>query len=205
MRRPYVPPLTPTEPSPPPPREQAGVPTDTAPNRSSLSAFVDHSVYGLLVAAPGTVRRLLLATGFLVLVQAGVGLVINLYGLYPARHRSSQAGAHRLGAYESLTWSVGHGTLTLTVHAALGLTLVVLSIVATARSVPLRQRAVTFWTALGALLVIGAAVFGGSFLANGKTLNSLLMALFALSAEVCFHLAIDLLPSGRHGAAATPP
>ncbi|MFD4600804.1 hypothetical protein ACFWPQ_22595 [Streptomyces sp. NPDC058464] len=154
------------------------------------------------MAAPSAVRRLLLATGFLVLVQAAVGLVVNLYGLYPAHHRGSPAGAHRIRAYESLTWAVGHGTLALAVHVALGLTLVLLSIVAAARAVLLRQRAVAFWTVLGALLVIGAAVFGGSFLADGKTLHSLLMALFALSAEVCFHLAIDLLPSGRHGAVA---
>ncbi|MFD8811056.1 hypothetical protein ACFV23_06065 [Streptomyces sp. NPDC059627] len=155
------------------------------------------------MAAPGTVRRLLLATGFLVLVQAGVGLVVNLYGLFPVRHRGSEAGAHHIGAYESLTSALGHNTLALTVHVALGLTLVVLSIVAAARAVLLRQRAVTFWTVLGTLLVIAAAVFGGNFLANGKTLNSLLMALFALSAEACFHLAIDLLPSGRHEAVAT--
>ncbi|MER5528417.1 hypothetical protein ABT075_28175 [Streptomyces sp. NPDC002677] len=155
------------------------------------------------MAAPSTVRRLLLVTGFLVLVQAGVGLVINLYGLFPAHHRGSQAGAHRAGAYESFAWAVGHGTFALAVHTALGLTLVLLSIVAAVRAVLLRQRAVAVSTVLGALLVIGAALFGGSFLSSGKTLDSLLMALFALSAEVCFHLAIDLLPSGRHGAVAT--
>lgn len=155
------------------------------------------------MAAPRTVRRLLLAAGLLVLVQAGVGLVINLYGLFPVHHRGSRAGAPRIG-YESLAWTVGHGTsVALSVHIALGLTLVLLSIVAAAGAVLLRQRAVAFWTVLGALLVIGAAVFGGSFLAYGKTLNSLLMALFALSAEACFHLALDLLPSERHGAVAT--
>ncbi|MER5515925.1 hypothetical protein [Streptomyces sp. NPDC002763] len=155
------------------------------------------------MAAPSAVRRLLLATGFLVLVQAGVGLVINLYGLFPTHHRGSQAEAHRIRAYESFAWAVGHGTLALAVHTALGLTLVLLSIVAAVRAVLLRQRAVAFWTVLGTLLVIGAAVFGGSFLASGKTLDSLLMALFALSAELCFHLAVDLLPSGRHGPVAT--
>ncbi|MEU2619751.1 hypothetical protein ABZ642_16740 [Streptomyces sp. NPDC007157] len=155
------------------------------------------------MAAPSAVRRLLLATGFLVLVQAGVGLVINLYGLFPIRPRDSRAGADRIRAYESFAWAVGHGTLALAVHTVLGLTLVLLSIVAATRAVLLRQRAVAFWTVLGALLVIGAAAFGGSFLANDKTLYSLLMALFALSAELCFHLAVDLLPSGRHEAVAT--
>jgi hypothetical protein len=152
------------------------------------------------MAAPSAVRRILLATGFLVLVQAGVGLVVNLYVLYPARHPGSRAAAYPIRVYESFVWAVGHGTLALAVHAALGLTLVLLSIVAAVRTVLLRQRAVAFWTVLGALLVIGAAVNGGSFLANGKVLNSLLMALFALSAEVCFQLAIHLLPSGRHPA-----
>ncbi|MGW2958027.1 hypothetical protein ACWDGI_05995 [Streptomyces sp. NPDC001220] len=155
------------------------------------------------MAASRAVRRLLLATGFLVLVQAGVGLVINLYGLFPVHHRGSPAEPHRIRTYESFTWAVGHGTFALAVHTALGLTLVLLSIVTAARAVLLRRRAVAFWTVLGALLVIGAAAFGGSFLANGKTLNSLLMALFALSAELCFHLAVDLLPSDRHGAVAT--
>ncbi|WP_089100895.1 hypothetical protein [Streptomyces hyaluromycini] len=157
------------------------------------------------MAAPRAVRRLLLVTGFLVLVQAGVGLVINLYGLFPFHRQSSQAGAPRIRAYESFAWAVGHGTPALAVHTALGLTLVLLSIVAATRAVLLRQRAVAFWTVLGALLVIGAAAFGGSFLANGKTLYSLLMALFALSSEVCFHLAVDLLPSGRHRAVASNP
>ncbi|QHC23492.1 hypothetical protein [Streptomyces sp. GS7] len=152
------------------------------------------------MTAPSAVRRILIATGFLVLVQAAVGLVVNLYVLYAAPHPGSRAGAYLIGAYEGFVWAVGHGTLALAVHAVLGLTLVLLSIVAAVRAVLLRQRAVAFWTVLGALLVIGAAVSGGGFLADGKILNSLLMALLALSAEVCFQLAIHLLPSGRRPA-----
>ncbi|MGD3111156.1 hypothetical protein [Streptomyces sp. YGL11-2] len=150
------------------------------------------------MASPSAVRRILLATGFLVLVQAGVGLVVNLYVLYPAHYPGTRAGSYLIRAYEGFAWSVGHGTFALAVHSTLGLALVLLSIVAAVRAVMLRHRAVAFWTVLGTLLVLGAAVNGGSFLADGKILNSLLMALLALSAEVCFQLAIHLLPSGRH-------
>ncbi|GGU93920.1 hypothetical protein GCM10010211_71100 [Streptomyces albospinus] len=152
------------------------------------------------MATPSAVRRILLATGFLVLVQAGLGLVVNLYVLYPTHHPGSQAGAYLIRVYESFVWAVAHGTFALAVHTALGLTLVLLSIIAAVRAVLLRQRAVAFWTVLGALLVIGAAIKGGSFLASGKILDSLLMALLALSSEVCFQLAIHLLPSERHPA-----
>ncbi len=152
------------------------------------------------MAALSAVRRTLLATGFLVLVQAGVGLVVNLYALYPAPRPGPRARTYLVRDYESLVRAVGHGTVALTVHAALGLALVLLSIVAAVHAVLLRRRAVAFWTVLGALLVIGAAVNGGSFLAEGKIFNSLLMALFALGSEVCFQLAVHLLPSGRHHA-----
>ncbi|MFE3646278.1 hypothetical protein [Streptomyces sp. NPDC057579] len=152
------------------------------------------------MAAPRAVRRLLLATGFLVLVQAGLGLVVNLYVLYPAHHPGSPTGAYLSGAYEGFLWAVGHGTAALAVHVVLGLALVLLAIVAAVGAVLLRQRAVAFWSVLGALLVIGSAVNGGRFLASGQIFNSLLMALLALSSEVCFQFAIHLLPSERHPA-----
>jgi hypothetical protein len=41
---------------------------------------------------------------------------------------------------------------------------------------------------------------GGNFLADGRVLSSLLMALFALSAEGCFQLAVHLLSMERQPA-----
>jgi hypothetical protein len=171
------------------------------PAGGAPSAYPAAPVHPLpLMAVSSAVRRTLLVAGSLVLVQAGFGLVVNLYILYPAHHPGPPAGAYLMRAYDSFVWAVGHGTLALAVHAALGLALVLLSIVAAVRAVLLRRRAVAFWTVLGALLVIGAAINGGSFLADGKILSSLLMAVFGLSAEVCYQLAIHLLPSKRHQA-----
>ena len=64
------------------------------------------------------------------------------------------------------------------------------------RAITLRTGRVAVFLTVGALLVIGAAFNGASFLDfAGKNLNSLLMALLALGALCCYVAGVFLLPS----------
>lgn len=79
----------------------------------------------------------------------------------------------------------------------LGLALAVLAIWVAVRSAMLRQRAVAAWLILAALLIIGAGFNGASFLDFNKDISSLIMALLAFAALLCYAVGIYLLPSAE--------
>ncbi len=89
-----------------------------------------------------TLRAMLLAVIVLVLVQAGLGMAVNLYVVVPARHPGAHPASYFAGSYDSVTWAVGHGSLPLAFHASFGLALVVVAIGAAVHAVRSRQRAI---------------------------------------------------------------
>lgn len=140
----------------------------------------------------GTLRAMLLAVIVLVLVQAGLGMAVNLYVAVPAHHPGAHPANYFSGSYDSVTWAIGHGTLALVLHASLGLALVVVAIGAAVHALRSSQRAVAFWSVLGGLLVIGAAFNGASFLDFNDNISSLLMALLAFGAVASYAVALFL-------------
>lgn len=64
------------------------------------------------------------------------------------------------------------------------------------------RRAVTIWSVLGGLLVIGAGLNGASFLDFGGNISSLIMAVLSFAAVACFSIALFLL--GAPGASLGP-
>lgn len=139
-------------------------------------------------------RPLLLVTAILVLVQAGFGMVVNVYVTIPAHHPGAHASNYFTGSVSSVGWAVSHGALSLAIHAALGLALAVLAVWVAIRAALLRRRAVAAWLVLAALLTIGAGFNGASFLDFNMDISSLIMALLAFGALLCYCVAIYLVP-----------
>jgi hypothetical protein len=140
-----------------------------------------------------TLDWLLLGAILLVLVQAGLGMVVNLYVKVPAHHPGARPANYFAGSLHSVAWAIAHGPVTLAVHTTLGLALVVLVIgtaVHASRSV---RRAIGGWSVLGGLFVIGAGFNGASFVDFAHNINSLIMALLALAAIGCYATALTLL------------
>ncbi|MCQ4083528.1 hypothetical protein NGB36_23755 [Streptomyces sp. RB6PN25] len=152
--------------------------------------------------ASGFLRPVLLVSAVLVLVEAGIGMVVNLYVSLPASHPGTQVQQWfpiPSRAAAGLGWAIGgQGQRFLAVHIALGLALIPISVAVLAYTVWRRRWATAFWALLGAVFVIASAMFGGSFLdAGGHPLHSLLMALLSLAAALCYTLGVYVLPSPR--------
>ena len=137
-------------------------------------------------------RRALLAAILLVLVQAGVGIAVNLFVSVPRHHPGANPSNYFAGSYTSVTWALGHATPVLAAHAGLGLLLAVAAVAAAVRALRAALRAAAAWTVLGGLLVMGAGFNGSSFLDFGHDVSSLLMALLAFGAAGAYAVALSL-------------
>ena len=131
----------------------------------------------------------------LVLVQAGIGMIVNLDETIPAHHPGAHPSNYFTGSARSVAWAVSHGAAALVIHATLGLALVALAIVVAVRALRIANRAVTIWALVAAGLIIGAGFNGASFLDFNKNVSSLVMALLALGSVACYTVALFLLPA----------
>lgn len=138
-----------------------------------------------------------LVTAILVLIQAAAGMVVNLYVAVPAEHPGARPSNYLAGSASSVGWAISHGTPALAIHATLGLALAVLAIWVAVRAAMLRQRTVAAWLILAALLTLGAGFNGASFLDFNMDISSLIMALLAFAALLCYAVAMYLLPSAN--------
>ena len=144
-------------------------------------------------------RRLTLAAVVLVLIQAAIGMVVNLDVTIPANHPGSRPSNYFAGSVSSVGWAVSHGAAALAIHGTLGLAVAVVVIGVGVRSFAVARWPVRAWSILAALLVIGAGFNGASFLDFNYDVSSLIMALLALGAVVCYTVVLFLLP-GRQDA-----
>jgi hypothetical protein len=142
-------------------------------------------------------RRMTLAAAVLVLIQAAVGMVVNLYVTIPAHHPGARPADYFTGSASSVGWAITHGPLALASHATLGLALAVMVVGVAVRSFSLTRWPVRAWSILGALLVIGAGFNGASFLDFDYAVSSLIMALLALGAVACYTVVLFLLAGVR--------
>lgn len=136
---------------------------------------------------------MVLAATLLVLVQAAIGMVVNLRVSVPRAHPGARPSEYFGGSFHSVVWAIGHGAPALAVHSALGLALVVTVIAVAIDLLRLRRRAVAAWSVFAALLVIGAGFNGAAFLDFNNDTNSLVMALLAFAAVACYTTVLFLL------------
>lgn len=141
-------------------------------------------------------RRMTFIMALLVLAQIAVGMVVNLYVTIPTDHPGANSADYFTGSFHSVLWAISNSFPALVIHALVGLVLILIAIAVAVRAITLRTGRVAVFLTVGALLVIGAAFNGASFLDfAGKNLNSLLMALLALGALCCYVAGVFLLPS----------
>ncbi|HLI01917.1 MAG TPA: hypothetical protein VKV06_14110 [Acidimicrobiales bacterium] len=129
----------------------------------------------------------------LVLVQAGLGMVVNLYVSIPGHHPGTRGGGYFDRSFHSVVWAIGHGATALAIHATLGLLLILMSISVARRAFAVGRRAVGTWTTVAGLLILGAAFNGASFLDFNYDVSSLIMALLAFAAAASYAVALYLL------------
>jgi hypothetical protein len=142
-------------------------------------------------------RRLTLIAAVLVLIQAAIGMFVNLYVTIPAHHPGVRPANYFGGSARSVAWAVTHGPEALALHATLGLALVLVVIGVAVRSFAVAPRQVRVWSTLAALLVIGAGFNGASFLDFNNDVSSLIMALLAFGALACYTVVLFQLPGVR--------
>ncbi|MGH2872967.1 MAG: hypothetical protein ACRDL5_10970, partial [Solirubrobacteraceae bacterium] len=125
--------------------------------------------------------------------------VVNLYVTVPAHHPGAHPAGYLSGSFRSLVWAIGHGALTLEIHATLGLALVIVAVGAAGHAARSGHRTATAWTVLGGLMVIGAGFNGASFLDFADNVSSLIMALLALAAVACYTAALTTVGTEPEG------
>jgi hypothetical protein len=138
-------------------------------------------------------RVMAFAAALLVLLQTAIGMVVNLYVTIPIRHPGAHPSDYFAGSFDSLVWAIAHGTVALAVHAALGLTLILIVLGVATDAFRRHDRAIAVWSTIAALLVIGAGFNGASFLDFNDNISSLIMSLLALAAVACYTVVTFLL------------
>ena len=121
------------------------------------------------------VRQVSLAALIMLVVQYGLGIILNLYIAVPAS-----------GAHAGLMQEIASGPLMLTVHALLGLALIGAALVLLLRAVRLGDRVIAVLAAAGLTAIGGAFASGEIFVRNGQSAASLAMALLTGVALLCY-------------------
>jgi hypothetical protein len=124
------------------------------------------------------VRRSSLGLSVALLVQYALGLWVSLYVTVPAR---DQGG----GVLAAIGRAMANGPAALAVHAALGLLLLLGSIVLVVRAVVDRAGFFAVTSVVSLLAVLGAAGSGAAFVNNGQDGASLTMGLLTAVALLC--------------------
>ena len=144
---------------------------------SATNRRIGRGTSGGLIHWPGptTLRRDCLVTVIALVLQFGLGMILNLYVPVPS------ADAHAGFVTEVRTAPLG-----LTLHAMLGTFLVVAAIVVLAGAARSRDRLMTAFTATGLVSVIGAFAAGELFVREMQNGISLTMALLTALALLCY-------------------
>jgi hypothetical protein len=140
-------------------------------------------------------RRIVLGAMVLILIQAGIGMYVNLYVTIPLKHPGANPPFSNYlgGSMHSLAWALGHGERQLVVHAVLGLALAVVVIGVAVYAIRLRRWGIGILSVAGGLLVILAGFKGLSFLDFQNNSSSIFMALMAFGSLACYAAILYLL------------
>jgi hypothetical protein len=150
---------------------------------------------GAAAASPRQLERLRGATmGALVMliIQFAIGMIVNLYSTIPAgdQHSSFWAAIGR---------ALADGPAALTVHAILGLLLVLATVSLVVRAVACRHVPVIVTSSIGLLAVLAAASSGSRFVSTGSNGASIGMAMATAVAMLCYAVSLYILGSRRAG------
>jgi hypothetical protein len=146
--------------------------------------------------APGRdlLRRISLGMLAGLLIQYGLGMIVNLYVSVPARD-------HGGGVLTAVGRALSGGPAALTVHAALGLLLIAGAVNLVVRAAILRLRPVMWLSTVSLLAIAGAAASGAAFVSSAADGASLAMALLTGVALFCYAANLFALGTPRPGPA----
>ena len=120
-------------------------------------------------------RRVSLAALVMLVVQYGLGIILNLYIAVPASD-----------AHAGIMQEIASGPAMLTLHALLGLGLIGAALALLVRAVRLEDRVIAVLAAAGLTAIGGAFASGEIFVHNGQPGASLAMALLTGVALLCY-------------------
>jgi hypothetical protein len=120
------------------------------------------------------------------LAQFVLGMATNLFVTIPAHHPGARPGNYFTGSGQSVGWAISAGPLALAAHATLGILLVVTGFVLIFLAASSAHRGVLIASILGALLILGAAFNGASFLDFNRDASSMIMASLFAAALACY-------------------
>ena len=127
-------------------------------------------------------RGVCLTTLIALVAQFGLGMILNLYVPVP----SSDAHAGYLQQVRTAPFA-------LTVHALLGILLICAAVVLLIRAIGVGNRVMAGLAATGLGAILGAFAAGEAFVRNGKSSESLWMAILTGIALVCYISALGLI------------
>ncbi len=127
---------------------------------------------------------LLLAAQFL------VGMLVNLFVVVPSNHPGTNAPEYFSGVVTGVLWVLGHGTLWLFLHAIIGLSLFLASLILLGLAIASRRRAWIISSIVGLLGIVAAGFNGASFLNYSQNFSSLLMSIGFLLAVIPYMIGI---------------
>jgi hypothetical protein len=136
---------------------------------------------------PG-LRRVSVAALVMLVLQYGLGTILNLYVEVPP------ADAHA-----GIFTEIATAPLALTAHAVLGVVLIGTAILLVARAITRRERLLAVLAAAGLIAIGGAFWAGETFVKNGQNSASFAMAMLTGAALLCY-IAIVTLTSGTRPA-----
>ncbi len=150
----------------------------------------DSTVRGTARRAGGApvLRRITLGMAVALLVQYGLGMVVNLYVTVPAR---DQGG----GVFVAIGRAFANGPAGLALHAGLGLLLIVGAIQLVVRSALVRHRPLIWLSSVSLLAILGAAFNGAAFVNSSNDGASLGMAMLTGISLLCMTIGLYLLGS----------
>lgn len=148
------------------------------PASSDTAARLNKRVSGL--------RITVLAATIMLLIQIGLGYAV-------AQAVNVPAADHGAGVFVAIGRALANGPVALTVHAALGLLLLITATSAIIRSVLARRMTVLAICVVGLAALVTANVTGASFTGSNQDADSTAMSVSGVVALACYLLCLLLL------------
>jgi len=126
-------------------------------------------------------RRNSLGISVMLLAQYAIGIGVNLYAPVPDTDQGR-------GLAVAVGRALSNPPAVLTIHAALGLLLLIAAINVLSRAIRARQRPAIVTSATGLAAIAGAALSGAAFVNNGRPGASMAMAALTAVALLCYLL-----------------
>lgn len=131
-----------------------------------------------------------LAATIMLLVQIGLGFAIAQAVNVPRADQGS-------GIFREIGRALSNGPLAITLHAALGLILVITAISVTIRAILARRGGILALSVIGLAAVVAANISGAKFVGSGQDSSSSLMAVDGVVAIFCYVLCLAALSKRR--------